>query len=161
MWWDLRPSDRFPTLEMRVTDVCTTLDDAIAIAAIFRCLCRMLYRLRIDNQRWREYSRFLIAENRWQAQRHGTQGALIDFGRGAMVPFEELIDELMELIGEDADFFRCRAAVEHARAMVSHGTSADKQLAVYNAALESGAGTPEALRAVVDHLIAETMAGCT
>ncbi len=160
VWWDLRPSDRFPTLEMRITDVCTTLDDAIAIAALFRCLCRMLYRLRNGNQRWRQYSRFLIAENRWQAQRHGTQGGLIDFGRGAMVPFEELMEELLELIGEDADFFNCRAAVEHARAMISHGTSADRQLAVYNQALESGQGTPEALRAVVDHLIAETMAGC-
>ena len=65
IWWDLRPSARFPTLELRITDVCTRVEDTIAIAALFRCLCRMLYRLRRSNMRWRNYSRFLIAENRW------------------------------------------------------------------------------------------------
>lgn len=161
IWWDLRPSDRFPTLEMRVTDICTRLDDAIAIAAIFRCLCRMLTRLRNANQRWRHYSKFLIAENRWLAQRHGTEANLIDFGRGERIAFAEMIEELIELIGEDADFFRCRAAVEHARAIASQGTSADRQLAAYEEAQARGTGTPEALNQVVDHLIAETMEGCS
>lgn len=160
IWWDLRPSDRFPTLEMRITDICTRLDDAIAIAAIFRCLCRMLYRLRNTNQRWRQYSRFLIAENRWLAQRHGTAADLIDFGRGERIAFHQVIEELIELIGEDADHFGCRAAVEHARAIVSRGTSADRQISAYEAAIADGAETSEALRGVVDQLINETMEGC-
>ena len=86
LWWDIRPSARFPTLEMRITDVCTRLDDAIAIAAIFRCLLRMLYRLRRRNQRWRIYPRMLVDENRWRAQRYGLDAGLVDFGRGAVVP---------------------------------------------------------------------------
>lgn len=69
IWWDLRPSARFPTLELRICDVCTRLDDAITVAALFRCLARMLYRLRRDNQRWRSYERFLVNENRWRALR--------------------------------------------------------------------------------------------
>ena len=75
LWWDLRPSVRFPTLEMRITDVCTRLDDAIAVAALYRCLVRMLTRLRRANQRWRDYSTFLINENRWLAQRYGPRAA--------------------------------------------------------------------------------------
>ena len=160
IWWDLRPSARFPTLEMRVSDVCTRLDDAIAIAAIFRSTIRMLYRLRRQNQRWRHYSRFLINENRWIAQRHGTFSEMIDFGRGESVKFRDLIDELLELIREDAEYFHCTAAVEHARAIATEGTSADRQLAVLEAAIEAGASWRDALVAVVDHLRAETLEGC-
>ena len=81
LWWDVRPSARFPTLEMRVTDVCTRLEDALCCAALFRCVCRLLYRLRRDNQRWRVYSRTLVDENRWRAQRYG-----IDEGLGRLRP---------------------------------------------------------------------------
>ncbi|WP_245615605.1 carboxylate-amine ligase [Afifella pfennigii] len=160
IWWDLRPSVRFPTLEMRVTDVCTHLDDALAIAATFRCLARMLWRLRRDNQRWRHYPMALIAENRWIAQRHGSEGELIDFGRGELVPFHELAGEIIDLVAEDADHFGCAAEVERIRGIASGGTSADKQLAVYENAIEAGASEAEALREVVDHLLAETLAGC-
>ncbi|HHI81649.1 MAG TPA: carboxylate-amine ligase, partial [Rhizobiales bacterium] len=82
IWWDLRPSHRFPTLEMRICDVPTFLDDTIAIAALYVCIVRMLYRLRRDNLRWRQYERFLINENRWRAQRYGCSQGLIDFGCG-------------------------------------------------------------------------------
>ena len=82
LWWDIRPSARFPTLEMRVTDVCTRLEDALCIAALFRCLCRMLFRLRRNNQSWRVYSRLLVNENRWRAQRYGSDAGLVDFGPG-------------------------------------------------------------------------------
>ncbi|MEZ5839437.1 MAG: carboxylate-amine ligase [Hyphomicrobiales bacterium] len=161
VWWDVRPSARFPTLEMRITDVCTRLDDAIAIAALYRCIVRMLYRFRRGNQRWRHYSRFLIEENRWLAQRHGSQGALIDFGRGRSVLFRDLIDELLELVREDAEHFHCVAAVEHARAILADGTSADRQLSTYEAAIAAGAEPREALVAVVDQLRAETLIGCS
>ena len=87
IWWDLRPSSRFPTLEMRVTDVCTRLEDAVCVAAMYVCILRMLYRLRRANQTWRTYPLFLLAENRWRAQRYGVEGTLFDFGKGELVPF--------------------------------------------------------------------------
>ncbi len=160
IWWDLRPSSRFPTLEMRVTDVCTRLDDAIAIAAIYRCLTRMLWRLHRSNRRWRYYSTFLVGENRWLAQRDGVRADLIDFGRGTSVPYAELLDEMLEMIRPDAAHFGCLAAVEHARRIATEGTSADRQLGVYDRAVAAGAAPDDALKAVVDHLIAETLEGC-
>ena len=159
LWWDVRPSARFPTLEMRICDVCTRLDDAVTIAAIYVCLIRMLYRLRQGNQRWRIYPRTLIDENRWLAQRHGPDGELVDFGKGEQVPYPELLEEIVELVREDAEALGCVAEVERARDIVARGTSAQSQLAVYRAALEAGADTAEALRAVVDWLIEETVAG--
>ena len=71
IWWDLRPSARFPTLEMRITDICPLVEDGIAIASLFRCILRLLYRLRRENQRWRHYPPFLVRENRWRAQQIG------------------------------------------------------------------------------------------
>lgn len=159
VWWDLRPSARFPTLEMRIADVCTRLDDAIAIAALYRCVARMLWRLRRENQRWRHYSRFLIEENRWLAQRHAASGRMIDFGRGSTVPYGELLEEILDLIREDADHFGCVAAVEHARAIAADGTSADRQLAIWKAAIADGMEPHAAQQRVVDHLIAETVEG--
>lgn len=159
LWWDVRPSARFPTLEMRICDVCTRLDDAITIAAIYVCLIRMLYRLRQGNQRWRIYPRTLIDENRWLAQRHGPGGELVDFGKGEPVPYPELLEEIVEIVDEDAQALGCVAEVEHARDIVARGTSAQRQLAVYRSALEAGADTAAALRAVVDWLIEETVAG--
>ena len=160
IWWDLRPSARFPTLEMRITDVCTRLDDAISIAALFRCLTRMVWRLKRRNQRWRDYPHSMIAENRWQAQRHGASGELIDFGIGQAVPFRDLVDELLDLIGQDAIALDCSREVERARTIASEGTSADRQIAVFEAALAGGAENEAALAAVVDHLVAETLEGC-
>lgn len=157
VWWDLRPSVRFPTLEMRICDVCTRLDDALAVAALFRCLARMLWRLRRANQRWRHYSRFLIDENRWLAQRHGAAADLIDFGKGSRVPFADLLEEIIELVDEDAEFFDCRDEIAHARRIVMEGTSADRQQAVLEAGLDEGLGRDEALKRVVDHLVAETL----
>ncbi|VAW12329.1 Carboxylate-amine ligase bll3764 [hydrothermal vent metagenome] len=157
VWWDLRPSARFPTLEMRITDICTRIGDAVAIAALFRCLARMLYRLRRDNQRWRSYSRFLINENRWRAQRYGTSEGLIDFGRRQVVPFTELVDELIDLIKPDAAHFGCQHLVEDARAILDRGTSADRQICVYTAAKADGADDKSALAAVVSHLVSETI----
>ena len=160
IWWDLRPSARFPTLEMRITDVCTRLDDAITIAALFRCLARMVWRLKRRNQRWRDYPRSLIAENRWQAQRHGASGKLIDFGIGEAVPFRDLVDELIDLVSQDAIALDCSAEVERARIIAADGTSADRQIAVFEKALAGGGDEKAALAAVVDHLVAETLEGC-
>jgi carboxylate-amine ligase len=158
LWWDLRPSVRFPTLEMRICDVCTDLQHGIAIAAIYRCLLRMLYRLRRANQRWRRYAAMLINENRWRAQRYGFEAGLVDFGKGEIVPYPQLLDEMLALIAEDAEHFGCGAEIELARAILVSGTSADRQRAVYMAACADGATPEEALRAVVDWLIGATVA---
>jgi len=158
LWWDLRPSARFPTLEMRITDVCPLIDDGIAIASLYRCILRLLYRLRRQNQRWRHYPPFLIRENRWRAQRYGTEQGMVDFGRGAIVPFEHLLEELFELVAEDAAYLGCTAEVAHARTILQRGTSADRQLARYEAVKALGGSEEAALIAVVDELIEETQA---
>ena len=159
LWWDVRPSDKFPTLEMRMTDICTRMEDAISIAAFYRCLLRMLWRLRRNNQRWRQYDRFMIAENRWRASRYGIDEGLIDFGKAEIVPFPELLEELIELVREDAEFFDCVAETERAREILENGTSAHRQLAVWHQALEAGKDEAEALRDVVDMLIKDTAHG--
>ena len=159
LWWDVRPSSRFPTLEMRISDVCTRLDDAICIAAIYRCLLRMLYRLRRANQRWRRYAAMLINENRWRAQRYGLDEGLVDFGKGEIVPYAILLEEIVDLVGEDAEHFGCTAEVEHARRILADGTSAHRQIATFRQALAAGQSRQAALEAVVDLLIEETVAG--
>ena len=159
IWWDIRPSAKYPTLEMRMTDVCTRLEDSITVAALYACIVSMLYRLRRDNQRWRIYPRSLVDENRWLAQRFGVTGQLVDFGLGRMVDYPELLEELIELVREDAERLNCVAEVEHAREIVRRGTSAQRQLAVFAAAVDGGAPHDQALRQVVDDLIAQTVDG--
>jgi carboxylate-amine ligase len=159
VWWDVRPSARFPTIEMRITDMCTTLDDTVTIAAMFRCLCRMLYRLTRENMRWRHYSRFLIAQNRWRAQRYGLDEGMVDFGKGKIVPYADLLEELIDILREDAEFFGCLDELEAARDILRRGTGAHRQVKRYTEALADGASEQEALKAVVDQVIEETMAG--
>lgn len=158
IWWDLRPSAKFPTLEMRICDVPTRLDDTVCIAALYVCIARMLYRLRGKNQRWRQYSSFLIAENRWRAQRYNLEEGLIDFGVGDIVPYAQLAEELLDLVREDAEALDCVAEVEHIREIMKNGTSADRQRRLYNEAIDGGADSHEALKSVVDMLMAETIA---
>ena len=143
IWWDLRPSARYPTLETRIMDVCTDLDDAACLAALTVCLMRMLYRLRKDNQRWRAYSRMLVSENRWRAMRYGPDEGLIDFGRGEIVPFAALLEELLELVEEDAAALDCAAEVAHARTILERGTSAHRQVRAYQQAVALRHGQAE------------------
>lgn len=159
IWWDIRPSWKYPTLEMRIADVCTRMDDSITIAALFSCLLSMLVRLRRDNQRWRRYANMLVQENRWRAQRYGVTGELVDFGKGALVPYAELLDELLDLVHEDAERLHCVAEIENARDILLRGTSAQRQILIYEAALQGDADSRKALEAVVDWLIEETTYG--
>ena len=158
IWWDLRPSSRYPTLEMRISDVCTEMEDALAIAALFQCILRMLFRLRLSNQRWREYPNIMIHENRWLAQRHGSAAKLVDFGRGSLVPLGELVEELIALTAEDAEALGCTAEVAHTRTIAARGTSADAQLRCY---AEAGGERyhDAAMAAVVAMLRERTVAG--
>lgn len=159
LWWDIRPSAKYPTLEMRVSDVCTRLDDAMTIAALYQSLLGFLYRLRRNNQKWRIYAPGIIEENIWRAQRYGTRGSLVDFGKGALVPFNELLEEMIELVAQDAVEFDARDEIRHAREIVAQGTSADRQIAAYERATSDGASEHEALQAVVDELIVDTLYG--
>jgi carboxylate-amine ligase len=156
IWWDLRPSWRYPTLETRIMDCCTSLDDAISLAAMNVCILRMLWRLRRNNQRWRTYASLLVSENRWRAMRYGCDEGLLDLAKGELIPCEDLLEELLELVREDAEALECVRDVEWTRQIMARGTSAHRQVAVYTAALEGGASEKEALNAVVDWLVEET-----
>jgi glutamate---cysteine ligase / carboxylate-amine ligase len=159
IWWDARPSAKHPTLEMRICDVCTSIEDTLTIAALYQALLGALWRLRARNQTWRLYRPILIGENKWRAQRFGTEGRLADYGRRSLVPFPDLLDELIALVADEAERLGCRAEVERARGIVTRGTSADRQLWLYKAALTAGANEGEARRQVVDWLLQETVAG--
>jgi carboxylate-amine ligase len=156
VWWDLRLSSRYPTLETRVMDSCTTLEDSVCLAALNLSLMRRLWRLSSSNQCWRPYPSLLIGENRWRAMRYSVDAGLLDLGRQRIVPFGELIEEVVELVKEDAIELGCLDDVQHVRDIPARGTSAHRQLRVYEEALRNGASTQEALEAVVDWLVEET-----
>jgi carboxylate-amine ligase len=157
LWWDIRPSSRFQTLEMRIPDIPTRLDDSISIAALYQCIIGMLWRLRRSNQRWRIYPHMLVNENRWRAQRYGFDQGLVDFGKGEVVPYARLLDELIELVAPEAARFDCGAEIIRARDILVRGTSAHRQLAIYQTAITEGASKRDALNRVVDWLVEETV----
>ncbi len=159
LWWDIRPSSRYPTLEMRSADICTRYEDGITIAAVYQALVATLHHFRMNNQKWRIYSRMLISENAWRAQRYGVDEPLIDFGRSELIGMSQLMDELIELVRERAVILGSLKTVERVRDIASQGTSADRQRDVYENAVADGADDEEALRTVVDHLIDETVEG--
>lgn len=159
IWWDIRPSAKYPTLELRVADICTRLADATAVAALYLVLLEMLFRLRIENRRWRAYAPMLVAENLWRAQRYGVEGSLMDFGRGELVEFRDLVEELLVLTEVDARRMDVVDELSHIRTIAKEGTSAHRQLEVYHQALDGGMSEREAQEAVVDHLITDTMHG--
>lgn len=149
LWWDLRPSVNYPTLETRICDVCTDIDDAISIAALNLCILRTLYRMKTENKCWRVYSRMLLKENRWRAMRYGINQGLLDIGRDEIIPFETLLDELLEMVMPEAEQHDCVAEVLHTKTIIERGTSAHRQLKVCEDALASGADRRGALEEVV------------
>ena len=159
IWWDVRPSAHYPTLEMRITDVCTRVSDAVAVAALYQAILKHMVRLRRRNLRWRLYPTMLIKENRWLAQRHGVKGSLIDLGKGRLSEFSQLITELSEMVRDDAEDLGSMEFVEQARQITARGTSGQKQIEIYKAAIADGSSEEEALVRVVDFLIEETVYG--
>jgi len=159
IWWDLRPSARYPTLESRITDIPTRMEDSIAIGALFRSILHMLDRHRRDNRRWREYSAMLIEENVWRAERYGIDESLMDFGKGKLVPVPDLCNELVELLMPDAEALDCVEELTHIATIAERGTSADRQLNVHAKAVAAGRSEHDALCDVVDFLVEETVAG--
>lgn len=154
IWWDLRPSSKFPTLETRICDASPRLADTITLAALIQATLRMLWRLSRGNTRWRSYDNFLIGENRWRAARYGTTEGQIDFGAGKIIGFDQIAEDWLALIAEDADSLDSQPAVARLRDMVAQGTAAQQQRQVIANALAAGASRDQALRAVVAHLVA-------
>jgi carboxylate-amine ligase len=152
VWWDVRPHWKYPTLEFRICDVCTRVDEAVCIAAILQALIFKLWKMRRDNVTFRIYSSDLIEENKWRAVRYGLSGKLIDFGKEIELPAPLLIREFLEwFIGDVVDELGSRKEVEYAYTILEGGSSADRQLAIFK---ETGD-----IKAVVDQLIVETAEG--
>jgi carboxylate-amine ligase len=150
IWWDVRPHPTYGTLEFRMFDTATKVEEAVAIAALTQAIIVKLHRLYTSNQSWRIYRRALIEENKWRAARYGIEGKLIDFGREAEVPMRELMYELLNLIDDVVDDLGSRSAVDYIHTILNEGTSAERQLRVYQ---QSGD-----LKDVVRHLVTETRA---
>lgn len=152
IWWDLRPSHRFPTLETRIMDVQPRLEHTLSLAAMVQALTRMLCRLKDRNLRWRQYDRFLIGENRWRAQRYGVGEGLIDFGDRSVKPMSILMDELMGMLAEDTEALGTMTELARLRQIAEHGTSATRQRRIHAEAVAKG---DDPGQAVVKHLIKE------
>jgi carboxylate-amine ligase len=158
IWWDIRPHPTFDTLEFRIADICTTIDEAVCLAALFQAIVAKLVKLRQQNMSWRHYRYIHITENKWRAVRYGVRGKMIDFGIEEERPFHFLMGELLEFLDDVLDELGSREEVEYINTILREGTSADRQLRVY---LEHGGdeNSEEALKAVVDNLVAETKRG--
>src|SRR3954469_13027209 len=152
IWWDVRPNHSYPTLEFRVCDVCTRVDEAVCVAAILQAIVAKLWKLRRDNMTFRVYPTALIEENKWRAVRYGLDGNLMDLGKQEQLPARALIRELIEwFLGDVLDELGTRKEVEYAFRVLEDGNSAQRQLRVFE---QTGD-----LKAVVDHMVAETRAG--
>lgn len=149
IWWDCRPHPFFPTLEFRICDIPTRVDDTIAIAALFQAIVAKLDRLIEKNLGFRLYRRMLIQENKWRAVRYGLEGKMIDFGKQKEVPVKDLIMELLDFVDDVLDPLGSRKEVEHIHTILQRGTSADEQLRVYRETND--------LKAVVDRLMELTV----
>ncbi len=152
IWWDLRPHPVFPTLEFRICDLPAKVDEVIAVAALFQAVVAKLYKLLRQNMGFRLYRRMLIEENKWRAVRYGLDGKLLDLGKQAEVPVRSLILELLEFVDDVVDELGSRSELEYVHTILREGTSADRQLRIFQE-------TNGDLHAVVDNLIAETLQG--
>jgi carboxylate-amine ligase len=153
IWWDIRPHAFFNTLEVRICDLPTRLDETIAVAALIQATVAKLYMLHKSNMSFRIYRPTLVEENKWRAARYGIEGKLIDFGKQQEVPYRELMYEYIRFVSDAVDELDSWPAINYIHKILEHGTSADRQLRVYE---QSG----QDLKAVVDYLVKETMESC-
>ena len=156
IWWAIRPSVRFPTLELRIADSCTRIEDSIALATLFRCLVRAHLRLPALGMRRSTATRRMIEENRWRASRYGIDAEFVDEVRDRTVPVQTLLDEAFDLTEQDAKVLDPHDHLRALREIRSRGTSAHEQLRVYESQLEQGASRRECLRAVISWLLKTT-----
>ena len=157
IWWDIRPNPRIGTLEIRVADICTTVDEAMCVTALIQCVAAMLLRLRQTNQSWRLYRSELLHENKWRAARYGIEGHMVDFGREVTVTVPDVWREIIGLCGDVIDELGARRDIDYLETIFREGTSADRQLATYQRAIEQGHNTESALVAVMDQVLTETV----
>lgn len=152
IWWDVRPHPKFGTLEVRICDCTTRIDEVLAIAALIQALVAKLIKLRKENRSWRIYRRELVAENKWRAMKDGIEGKLLDLGKREEVPLRFLLNEMLEFVDDVLDPLDSREEIEYIRTIMKEGTSADRQLKKFK--------ETDKIEAVVDLLAEETVAGC-
>jgi carboxylate-amine ligase len=157
LWWAIRPALRYPTLELRICDACTRVEDTLAIAALYRCLVRLLVRQPEHAPAWTPFTRRLIDENRWRAKRFGIDAELLSFDGSPPKPCKVVVGELLTLVAEDSERLGCETPLQRVRALLEEGTSAHAQLKLYRAFRERGDTPAKAMQSVVDWLIAATM----
>src|SRR6184192_23594 len=153
IWWDIRLHPVFDTLEVRVCDAQSRMDDTLAIAALIQAVIAKLYKLLKQNTTFRIYRRRLLDENRWRASRYGIEGKLIDFGRETEVETRSLINELLEFVSTEVEELGSKREMAHIERIMREGTGADRQLAVFHRTND--------MKAVVDQIVAETYEGLT
>jgi carboxylate-amine ligase len=129
VWWSMRPSDKYPTLELRAADCCTRVDDALAIAALYRCLVSHLCRRRFVNSDLDAVDRAIAVENKWRAQRYGVEASFAS--PAGAIPIREVLDEVLNTISSDAEALGCSDEILHCRTIASSGSSADEQLRIF------------------------------
>ncbi len=151
IWWDLRPHPKFGTLEFRICDMQSRIEDTLSLAALSQAIVAKLYSLRSRNLGFRQYPRAALAENRWRAMRYGLDGKLIDFGKREEVDERKLIEELLLFVDDVVDDLNCREEIDHIGSILETGTSADRQLKIWNETQD--------IQAVASTLVEETMAG--
>ena len=159
LWWDIRPSQRYPTVELRICDLCTRLDDAMCIIALYACLVRMLMREHYAGELPEEPLTEIIAENRWLAQRYGVLAFLGNTDHGGRTDIADLVTQLVETLSDDARALGCEGELRHVLDIVSNGSSADRQTDHYRLRLLEGDTNEQALVSVVDRILAETREG--
>ena len=157
IWWAMRPSLRYPTLELRIPDVCTRIEDGLCIAALFRCLARHLFNHPELNADLGVVDRAFALENKWRAQRYGTKASFVERGSKAARTMGEIVDTLLDRLHPDAEALDCVHEISHARTILARGSSADQQVRVYSQARIAGRSRSKALKDVVDFLLATTV----
>jgi len=158
IWWALRPSAKFPTVELRTADSCTRLDDAAAIAALFRCLVRALDRNREINAGFDRLGRAITQENKWHAQRYGIGATFVDPFACAPLSARAWIAQVRELIAEDIAAFGCAAEIARLDGILAEGTSGDRQIDIFSKARTAGRQRLTALKDVIDWVASATLA---
>jgi len=159
IWWDLRPSVKFPTLELRIADVCPDIDDGMSIVALYTCLVRHLLDAVRTGPLPVDPPPEIIQQNRWLAQRYGVVAFLADFESGTRVDLVDYVDELLDMLSADAAALDCQKEVAHVRNIIREGSSADRQLDHFRLCRLDGAGVEEALRSVAQLIVSGTRRG--
>jgi carboxylate-amine ligase len=156
IWWDIRPSAFHPPLELRITDVCTRVEDAISIAAIYRCLIKHLFENNEINAQLDAVDRAFAEENKWRAERFGTKASFVKRGLHTAQTIDAAVANLLGMVGRDAEALGCSRDLDHARTIVQQGSSANAQVHVYTEARLAGKSKTQALKAVVVWLMKTT-----